>query len=168
MTKILLWIALSVPFFYRCAPKVLPVESSSKDSSRTVINTAYVERLRIDTVFVQIPAQNEERQTRDSASHLENDYAQSDAVVLPDGSLRHTLFAKPQSIPLPVRVKDTHRQEVRDSLVVTQQVKSVPYPVPAELSIGQKVWIAIGKFFGWISVVVLLAAVWWWVRKIRA
>ena len=36
-----------------------------------------------DTVFIEIPAQTSERETADSTSHLENDYATSDARINP-------------------------------------------------------------------------------------
>lgn len=64
-----------------------------------------------DTVFVEIPAQASERETADSTSHLENDYATSDARINPDGSLFHNLKTKPQKKPVefekPVERKDS-------------------------------------------------------------
>lgn len=53
-----------------------------------------------DTVFIEIPAQTSERETADSTSHLENDYATSDARINPDGTLFHDLKTKPQKKPV--------------------------------------------------------------------
>lgn len=53
-----------------------------------------------DTVLIEIPAQTAERETADSTSHLENDYATSDARINPDGSLFHNLKTKPQKKPV--------------------------------------------------------------------
>lgn len=64
-----------------------------------------------DTVYIEIPAQTAERETADSTSHLENDYATSDARINPDGSLFHNLKTKPQKKPVefekPVERKDS-------------------------------------------------------------
>lgn len=64
-----------------------------------------------DTVFIEIPAQTSERETADSTSHLENDYATSDARINPDGTLYHNLKTKPQKKPVefekPVERKDS-------------------------------------------------------------
>lgn len=71
-----------------------------------------------DTVFVEIPAQKAERTTRDSISHLENDYASSYARVNSDGTLTHTLNSKPQAKPLPIK----RPIEYRDSIVYKDKV----------------------------------------------
>lgn len=64
-----------------------------------------------DTVFIEIPAQTSERETADSTSYLENDYATSNARINPDGTLYHDLKTKPQKKPVefekPVERKDS-------------------------------------------------------------
>ena len=55
-----------------------------------------------DTVTVEIPAQTAERTTRDSSSHLENDFAESDARINSDGTLYHDLRTKPQEKEIPM------------------------------------------------------------------
>lgn len=85
--------------------------TTGSDSTRT----EYRERVLLvpDTVFVEIPHQTAERTTQDSVSHLENDYALSDARINTDGSLYHTLATKPQLKPV-----ETEREIVsRDSLI---------------------------------------------------
>lgn len=72
------------------------VTSEQRDTARVETVTIYVP----DTVFVEIPAQTAERETRDSVSQLENDYAASEARINPDGSLYHDLRTKPQKKPV--------------------------------------------------------------------
>ncbi|MBR0116504.1 MAG: hypothetical protein IJM04_04400 [Prevotella sp.] len=83
-----------------CPCKHVVRESSTveQDSMKTEVRreVVYVP----DTVLVEIPAQMAERTTRDSTSHLENDYAVSDVRINPDGSLHHTLETKPQKKPV--------------------------------------------------------------------
>lgn len=83
----------------------------SSDSTRI----EYRERLIHvpDTVTVTIPAQTAERTTFDSLSHLENDYAESDARINADGSLFHSLNTKPRDMDVPT-TKEVHQ---RDSII---------------------------------------------------
>ena len=85
-------------------------EKEQKDNVRVevVTNTIYVP----DTVFVEIPAQTAERTTADSTSHLENDYATSDARINSDGTLFHSLATKPQEKPVEVEKKIEHRDSI--------------------------------------------------------
>lgn len=95
-----------------------------QDSTQTEVKTEtiYVP----DTVFVEIPEQKAERTTNDSTSHLENDYAISDASINPDGSLHHTLETKPQKKPVefqkPIEKKDSivYRYKYRDKEVIKE------------------------------------------------
>lgn len=89
-----------------------------------------------DTVFIEIPAQTSERETADSTSHLENDYATSDARINPDGTLYHDLKTKPQKKPVefekPVERKDSTIYKTK-TVTETKIVK-----VPRELTWWQK------------------------------
>lgn len=96
--------------------------SSQTTNERDSIRIEYRERIVSvpDTVFVEIPAQTAERTTPDSTSHLENDYAESDARINPDGTLFHSLDTKPQMKPVP-----TEKQiEYRDSIVYRDRIKT--------------------------------------------
>ena len=73
-----------------------------------------------DTVLVEIPAQTAERTTADSVSHLETDYATSDARINPDGSLFHSLANKPQQKPVAYQ-KPVER---KDSIIYRDRVKT--------------------------------------------
>ena len=69
---------------------------TSQDSVRVEV----VERVEYitDTIEVAIPYERE-AVTRDTSSHLANAYAKSDAAILPDGRLFHSLETIPQLRP---------------------------------------------------------------------
>lgn len=94
--------------------------TSKQEQQRDIIRTEYRQRTVFvsDTVYVEIPAQKAERTTKDSTSHLENDYASSDARINSDGTLTHTLNSKPQSKPVPIKKP----VEYRDSIVYKDKV----------------------------------------------
>ena len=99
------------------AGKRLPVQTEQRDSVRIEVHkeTKYVR----DTVFLEIPAQSAENTTRDTSSHLETDYAESDARITPDGTLYHSLKNKEQEKPVPVDVPVTQKDSIvyRDKLI---------------------------------------------------
>ncbi len=68
-------------------------------SERIVTQFERVTEVRWDTVYIEVPAQSAEITTPDSVSHLETDFATSDARINPDGTLFHNLFNKPQERP---------------------------------------------------------------------
>lgn len=65
-----------------------------------------------DTVFVDIPVQTAERTTQDTLSHLENDYALSDARINTDGTLYHSLMTKPQTKAVPTKQQVIDRDSI--------------------------------------------------------
>lgn len=70
------------------------VQSTVVADTTSVKVVHHIEQVR-DTVYVEIPQIIERNVTRDTVSHLENEYAKSDAIV--DGEfLWHTLETKPQ------------------------------------------------------------------------
>lgn len=79
-----------------CAARRI-VGTTSQDSVRVEV----VERVEYvtDTIEVAIPYERE-AVTRDTSSHLANAYAMSDAAILPDGRLFHSLETIPQLRPL--------------------------------------------------------------------
>lgn len=111
-----------------------------RDSTRI----EYRERIVLvpDTVFMEIPAQTAERTTPDSTSHLENEYAVSDAGINPDGSLFHSLDTKPQKKPVPIK----RPVEYRDRTVYRDREIKVEVPVERNLTWWQTTCI---KFFPW-------------------
>ena len=114
--------------FGSCASsKHLEQNTEQKDSTRVEvkIETVYV----TDTLLVEIPAQTAERTTADSVSHLETDYATSDARINTDGSLFHSLANKPQQKPVefqkPVERKDSIVYRDRFKTQTVTKVKEV-------------------------------------------
>lgn len=91
-----------------CSPKVITNTQYHTDSVRV----EYREKVRYkpDTVYLEIPAQTAQQTTPDTASLLENDYAESNARINPDGSLYHDLKTKPQKKPIPTEKEIIERE----------------------------------------------------------
>ena len=106
--------------------------NTKQDSTRVEVRE--VVKFIHDTTFVEIPAQTAERTTRDTTSHLENDYATSDARVNSDGSLYHNLKTKPQKKPVPVETPVIRK----DSIVYRDRAVKELVPVERELTWWQK------------------------------
>ena len=114
------------------AGKQLPVQTEQKDSVRVEVRE--VTRYVPDTAWMKIPAQSTENTTRDTSSHLETDYAESDARINPDGTLYHSLRNKAQERPVPVDVPVTQK----DSIVYKDRYVYDTEKVPRDLTAWQK------------------------------
>ena len=114
------------------AGRQLPVQTEQKDSVRVEVRekTVYIR----DTVILKIPAQSAENTTRDTSSHLETDYAESDARINPDGTLYHNLRNKEQEKPVPVDVPVTQK----DSIVYRDKFIYETIEVERDLTLWQK------------------------------
>lgn len=127
-----------------------------KDSSNTDVRVEKVIEYLTDTVYIKIPAQMAERTTQDSTSHLENDYATSDARINQDGTLYHDLKTKPQEIASefqkPIERKDSVRTEYKTKIkyVIRTQKKEVE----KELTWWQHTCI---KWFPWCLILLIIA-----------
>lgn len=110
MKKVVSLIFISV-LLSACGTAKIAAGSSIEEKNDS-LRIEYRERIVLvpDTVFIEIPAQTAERTTRDSVSHLENEYASSDARVNKDGTLFHDLKTKPQAKPVPIR-KEIHQRD---------------------------------------------------------
>lgn len=133
-----------------CPCRHLTTEKNSQDSTRVEVRTQTI--LVPDTVYLEIPSQTAERITRDSVSHLENDYAVSDARINADGSLYHDLRTKVQKRA----IETDKRVETRDSLICRDKVVNVKetVSVPRELTTFQKI-----QIFGFWLLLVLVVFV---------
>lgn len=147
---IFVFIAIVLLLFSSCRTgKIVVVEG--KDSIR--IEERVREIKVTDTLFVAVPMQKESTTVRDSMSHLENDYAISDARIMIDGSLYHSLETKPRT--------DTLTQElsvqVRDTTIYREKVVPKIYPVEKELNwfVRMRIWL------GNIMLVLISGAVIW-------
>lgn len=127
---------------------VVPIETNT--------DTKIVHVERIDTVFIKVPAQVAERTTTEKVSHLETDYAVSDARINDDGTLTHSLQNKTTELPVPAKV-------TADTICIEKVVeKPVPIEVPVEVERKLSPWhktrldtwgwlaTALGLCVGWI------------------
>ena len=147
---IFVFIAIVLLLFSSCRTgKVVVVEA--KDSIRIEERLRYVPV--VDPFFMEVPPQSSERTTADSTSHLENDYAVSDARIMIDGSLYHSLETKPRT--------DTLTQELsvqaKDSIIYREKVVPKIYPVEKELNRFTQMRIWLGN----IMLVLISGAVIW-------
>lgn len=131
-----------------CSPKVLPPVIQIRDSVRVEIR----DRIVHDTVSFEVPVIIEKNMTRDTTSHLENDWAESDASLV-DGFLEHTLKTKGHTVYIPVQVPvhDTlWREKSAQETIITKEVEK-------PLSWWQRARL---RAFWWLLAAVLLLAAW--------
>lgn len=137
-----------------CCSPCKHLTTGEQQASADSVRIEYRERIILvpDTVIITIPAQTAERTTLDSISHLENDFAESDARINSDGSLFHSLNSKPQEMEVP-----TQKQiEQRDSIVYRdrwlQRTITRTVTVKQDLSWWQKT-----QIYGFWGVILLMA-----------
>ena len=92
--------------------------------------TKIVHTVTIDTVYVEIPPQSAERTTQEKTSHLETDYAESDASINEDGTLSHTLHNKPSKHPIPVN----HSTDT----IYIDKMAEIPVPVKVPVQVERQ------------------------------
>ena len=97
---------------------------------QATMSTREVHTQHTDTVYIRIPAQESERETFDSVSVLESDYAVSEAQIRPDGSLHHSLRHK--NTPLPVQVTVTTDTIYKDRVIEKPVPVKVHAPAPSD------------------------------------
>lgn len=101
---------------------------------RINVETRFERIYETDTVYIDVPAQKYERETKDSTSYLETDFATSFARVTSDGLLFHNLQNKERSIEVPV----DKVVERKDSIVYRDREVEVPVPVEKKLTKWQE------------------------------
>lgn len=129
-----------------CSPKIV---------EKIVTQIEYRDRVVHDTAKVEILKEVERVVTRDTSSHLENDYGKSDAVVS-DGMLHHSLETKPQIIKVPVEV------HVTDTIVKEAEINTVTEYVEKPLSKLKS--FKIDAFWCLVGIIALLLV--WTFRKL--
>lgn len=132
---IFVFIAIVMLLFSSCRTGRQVVVVEGKDSIRIE------ERIReikvTGTLFVAVPPQSTERTTADNTSHLENDYAVSDARIMADGSLYHSLETKARTDTLTGEVS----VQAKDSIIYRYKLDTKVVPVEKGLSDWQKIQI---------------------------
>ena len=108
---LLLFVLLQSCSIFR--PKIIEKVVTVTETKDSVIVR---DRVVHDTVKVEIPIITERIVTPSDSSHLENDFAVSDAYVK-DGLLHHSLSSKPQTLDVPVdiHVSDTTTVHEKES-----------------------------------------------------
>ena len=101
-----------------CAACSVFRQVAPEEHSRVEVHTKTV--IEKDTVYIQLPAIVQERQTLDTISVLENKYAKSVAEVS-GGTLSHSLQTKPVSEPVIMDKQIVYR----DSLVFVDRAQTV-------------------------------------------
>ncbi len=125
---------VGIATIHSCCPKHYP-QIVYRDSVRVEVH----ERVVHDTVSFEVPVIIEKNVTRDTVSHLENDWAQSDAE-LKDGFLWHTLETKGQTVYIPVTTI------VHDTLMVEKEAVETIKEVEVEKPLSWWQRLKIGAF----------------------
>lgn len=140
--------AVMAHFFTSCSVQKPVTVIEYRDSIRTEIR----ERIVHDSVKFEIPVEVEKIVTKDTASHLENRYAESDAVVS-GGFLSHSLKSKPQIIyvPVDVAVADTTTYQSHSETETKPQIVEVEKKLTwwQKFRMGAFWWLLILAIVGW-------------------
>lgn len=139
-------LAILGQLFVGCSPRITP-PAEIRDSVRVEIR----ERPVHDTVYVDVPLIKEVNVTRDTSSHLENEYAMSDASIS-NGTLRHSLETRPHKIAAPVTIT------VHDTLTVEKKAETIIKEVNV-LSKWQGFQIILGRVLGGLFLLIILMLV---------
>lgn len=151
MKRSIIFMLAAVLLVGGCSPgKHLAKTQQQQDSTRVEVRKGIV--YVPDTVYLEIPAQTAERTTRDSTSHLENDYATSDARINTDGSLYHDLKTKPQEIPKEVQTP----VERNDSIVYKYKDRTVYETVEVEVKRELTWWQKTQMYGFWVALIVIV------------
>lgn len=151
MKRSIIFMLAAVLLIGGCSPgkHLTKTQQQQQDSTRVEVRKEIV--YVPDTVYLEIPAQTAERTTRDSTSHLENDYATSNARINPDGSLYHDLNTKPQEIPKEVQTP----VERNDSIVYKYKYRTVYETVEVEVERELTWWQRTQMYGFWVALIII-------------
>lgn len=121
-TKLILIGILSI-LATSCCRKAYPV----KEVEKVVTKTEYIEKIRIDTVMVELPQESKEIITKDTISHLTISGSISDAMVS-QGLLYHSLKTDPNYKPkVIIQIKEVIK--TKDSLIYVDKEVAIKMPL---------------------------------------
>ena len=148
-------LAILGQLFVGCSPRITP-PAEIRDSVRVEIR----ERPVHDTAYVDVPLIKEVNVTRDTSSHLENEYAMSDASIS-NGTLRHSLETRPHKIAAPVTIT------VHDTLTIEKKAETIIKEVNV-LTKWQGFQIILGRILGglFLLIIVMLVVRAFFVRRL--
>ena len=118
----------------------------TRENVRVIEHTEYVPV----TVNVPIPEITSEVTVRDTSSHLENKYSESDARINSDGTLYHNLKTKPQNITATAEAK----VQYRDSIIVQRIESEIIVEKPVEKKLG--LWQSFQMKSFWVLLALLI------------
>lgn len=152
MKRSIIFMLAAVLLIGGCSPgkHLAKTQQQQQDSTRVEVRKEIV--YVPDTVYLEIPAQTAERTTRDSTSHLENDYATSNARINPDGSLYHDLNTKPQEIPKEVQTP----VERNDSIVYKYKYRTIYETDEVEVERELTWWQRTQMYGFWVALLVIV------------
>ncbi len=117
-----------------CSQRLVTLEAVMRDS--VIIELRERETIIHDTVVVEIAPSAQKVVAKRDSSLLENQYALSEAIILSDGELYHTLEMREQSIAQPAE----YRVTLRDSIIYhhREQIETKVQEVERPLSRWQR------------------------------
>lgn len=143
ITSISAAMAMFAVTFFGCCP-CRHIATGVRDSVRVEVRER-VEYIR-DTVEIAVPVESTQQVVADS-SHLETNFAVSDARITFDGRLFHSLCNKPQNVPVETKIQIIHR----DSIVYRDRDETNIIEVPREFTTWQRIrldgfWVLLALF----------------------
>ena len=159
---IVMLVVLFVCFIFGgcCSHKQLVNETNNEEKDSVRVEIRYETVYVMDSVKVYIPAQTAERTTADSTSHLENDYAESDARINKDGTLYHDLRTKPQEKSVEFQKPIERKDSIIYRNIVKTKKETLYVEVPREYTWWDKT-----RFYGSYVLFALVAL--WLIRKYK-
>lgn len=155
MKQLLILIAVLVVTTACCPCRSLTSTTADSVRIETVVRTEFVK----DTVYIDVPREREVQVVADS-SHLETEYARSDARILMDGRLFHSLENKVQKRPVEVQT----RIEYRDSVVYRDRVQRELVEVERALTAWQRLQMT--GFWVFVTAIIVAGALWIMIKRV--
>ena len=122
-----------------CSRKLLP---SSTNTTIVDHNTTVTERIVWQSKIITLPVEHTQQVTFEDSSHLETSLAISDARIMADGRLFHSLKNKTNFLQDSIPSLEKETVVTKDSIITVEKIVEVK--VEKELSKWQKILISIG------------------------
>lgn len=122
-----------------CSRKLLP---SSTNTTIVDHNTTVTERIVWQSKIITLPVEHTQQVTFEDSSHLETSLAISDARIMADGRLFHSLKNKTNFLQDSIPSLEKETVVTKDSIITVEKIVKVE--VERELSKWQKILISLG------------------------
>lgn len=124
-----------------CSRKLLP---SSTNTTIVDHNTTVTERIVWQSKIITLPVEHTQQVTFEDSSHLETSLAISDARIMADGRLFHSLKNKTNFLQDSIPSLEKETVVTKDSIITVEKIVEVEVEVEKELSKWQKILISLG------------------------